>query len=96
MVPADGELSAIRFILLGAIVATDPTVSCLFVLGHLLFANEKTSVSAFDVTYSLEQATKFVCKAVLPNGTVGVGFDEVVIFEDIASDVVDDGSYEVD
>ncbi len=44
-----------------------------------MFAKEKTSVSAFDVVYSLKQATEFVCKAVLPNGTVGVGFDEVTI-----------------
>jgi hypothetical protein len=73
-----------RFILLGTIVATDPTLRCLFVMGHLLFANEKTSVSAFDVAYSLKQATEFVCKAVLPNGTVGVGFDEVAILEYIA------------
>ncbi len=46
LVPADGESSAMRFILLGTIVATDPTVHCLFVVGHLLFTNEKTSVSA--------------------------------------------------
>ncbi len=85
-----------RFILLGTIVATDPTVSCSFALGHLLFANEKTSVSAFDVAYSLKQLTEFVCEAVLPNGTVGFGFDKVAILEYIASDVVNDGSYEVD
>ncbi len=52
----------------------------------------KKGVSAFDVAYSLKQATKFVCKTVLPNGMVGVGFDEVAILEYIASDVVDDGS----
>jgi hypothetical protein len=85
-----------QFILLKTIVATDPTISCLFVLGHFLFANEETSVSAFDVMYSLKQATKFVCKAVLPNGTVGVGFDQVAVLEYITSDVVDDGSNEVD
>ncbi len=33
---------------------------------------------------------------VLPNGTVGFGFDEVAILEYIASDVVDDDSNEVD
>jgi hypothetical protein len=85
-----------RFILLGTIVATDPTIRCSFVVGHVLFANEKTSVSAFDVAYSLKQVTKFICKAVLPNGTVGFGFDEVAILEYIASDVVNDGSNEVD
>jgi hypothetical protein len=84
------------FILLGTLVATDPTVSCSFVLGHLLFANEKTSVSAFDVAYSLKHAAEFACKAVLPNGTVGFGFDEVAILEYIASDAVNDGSNEVD
>jgi hypothetical protein len=85
-----------QFILLGTIVATDPTICCLFVVGHLLFANEKTSVSAFDVAYSFKQATKFVCKAVLPNGMVGFRFDEAAILEYIASDVVNDDSNEVD
>jgi hypothetical protein len=85
-----------QFILVGMIVATDPTISCSFVLGHLLFANEGTSVSAFDVTYSLKQATKFVCKAMLPNGMVGVGFDEVAILKYIASDLVNNGSNKVD
>jgi hypothetical protein len=85
-----------RFILLGTIVATDPTLRCSFVVGRLLFANEKTCVSAFDVGYSLKQATKFVCKAVLPNGLVGVGVDEVAILKDITGDVANDGSNEVD
>ncbi len=85
-----------RFILVGTIVAIDPTVRPSFVVGHLLFANEKTSISAFDVTYSLKKLTEFVCKAVLPNGTVGFGFDEVVILEYTASGVVDDCSNEVD
>jgi hypothetical protein len=40
--------------------------------------------------------TEFVCKAVLPNGMVGFGFDEVAILEYIASDIIDDGSNEVD
>jgi hypothetical protein len=84
------------FILLGTIVETDLTVCHWFLVGHLLFANEKTSVSAFDVVYSLEQVTKFICKAVLPNGMVRVGFDKVAILEYIASDVIDDGSNEVD
>ncbi len=85
-----------QFILLGTIVATDPTIRCSFLVGHLLFANEKTCVSAFDVAYSLKQATEFVHKAVLPNGLVGVGFDEVGIPKDIAGDIIDDGSNEVD
>ncbi len=85
-----------RFILLGTIVATDLTESCSFVLGHLLFKTKKTSVSAFDVAYSLKQATKFVCKAVLPNGTVGFGFDEVAVLKYIASDIINDGSIKVD
>jgi hypothetical protein len=85
-----------RCIYLGTIVATDLTVCFYFVVGHLLFANEKTCVSAFDVGYSLKQANEFVCEAVLPNGLVGVGFDEVAILEDIASDVANDGSNEVD
>jgi hypothetical protein len=57
---------------------------------------KKTSVSAFDVAYSLKQATKFVYEAVLPNGTMGVGFDEVVILKFIPGDMVDDGSNEVE
>jgi hypothetical protein len=57
---------------------------------------KKTSVSAFDVAYLLKKATEFVCKAVLPNGTVGFGFDEVAILKYIASDLLDNGSNEVD
>jgi hypothetical protein len=45
--------------------------------------------------YSLKQATEFVCKAVLPNGLVGVRFDEMVILKDIAGDIIHDGSNEV-
>jgi hypothetical protein len=95
LVPADGESSAMQFIFLGTIDATDPTVSCSFVLEYLLFENEKTSVGAFDVAYSLKQATKFVCEAVLPNGMVEFGFDEVAILS-IASDVINDGTNKVD
>ena len=57
---------------------------------------KKTSVSAFDVAYSLKQATEFVCEAMLPNGMVGVGFDEVAILKYIASDLVNNGSNKVD
>jgi hypothetical protein len=96
LIPAEGESSAMRFVLLGTIFATDRIVRCLFVVGHLLFANEKISVSAFDVMYSLKQATKFVCKAVLPNGMVGFGFEEVATLKYIASDVINDGTNEVD
>ncbi len=85
-----------QFNLLGLIVATDPTTRRSFVVGHLLFSIEKTSVSAFDVAYSSKQATEFVCKAVLPNGMVGFGFHEVAILEYIVSDVVNDGSNEID
>jgi hypothetical protein len=59
---------------------------------------KKTCFSAFDIAYSLKQVTEFVCKAVLPNGPVGVGFDEVaiLILKDIASDIINNGSNEVD
>jgi hypothetical protein len=62
LVPVNGESSALRSILLGTIVVTDLTVRPSFVLGHLLFANKKTSVSAFDVMYSLKLAIEPVVK----------------------------------
>ncbi len=96
LVPANGESSAMQFIILGMIVATDLNVSCSLCWGICCLQMKKTNVSAFDVAYSLKQATKFVCEAVLPNGTVGFGFDDVAILEYIASDVVNDGSNKVD
>jgi hypothetical protein len=85
-----------RFVLLGTIVATNPTILCSFVMGHLFFVDDKTCVSAFDVAYFLKQVIKLVCKAVLPNGLLGVRFDEMAILKDIAGDVINDGSNEVD
>ena len=57
--------------------------------------NEKTSVGALDVTDALEETTEFVCEAGLPSGAMNVGFDKVTIFEDVASDVVNDGPDEI-
>jgi hypothetical protein len=85
-----------RFVLLRTIVATNVSISCLFVTRHLVPADEETGIGSLDVAYSLEEASKFVGKALLPNSTVGVGLDEMAIFEDVSCDVIDDGTNEIE
>jgi hypothetical protein len=53
------------FVFLRTIVATDMAVGGLFVAWHCVFCNEEAGVGAFDVTGALEEAAKFVGKAVL-------------------------------
>ncbi len=80
------------FIFLWTVTANNATVCGALVWWHLCLVNEITSVGALDVTYSLEETTKFVRKACLPCGAMTVGLDEVTIFEDVASDVINDGT----
>ncbi len=60
-----------------------------------MFGNEETSVSAFDVAYSLEEASEFICKAVLPNCAVFVRFDEMMVLQCVACVFANDGANEV-
>jgi hypothetical protein len=85
-----------RFVLLRMIVATNASISCLFVTRHLFPADEETGIGSLDVAYSLEEASEFVGEALLPNLTVGVGLDEMAIFEDVTCDVIDDGADEIE
>ncbi len=77
-----------RFIFLWLIIAANASIRCPFVTRHLVPANEETSVVPFDVSDTLEEVTKFVGKALLPNRTVGVRLVEVTILEDVTGDVV--------
>ena len=63
--------------------------------GYLVFGNEETSVSAFDVVNALEEMTQFIGKTLLPNFAVFVRFHEVTVFQCVACDFVDDGANEV-
>ncbi len=94
MVAAHGELCAMRFVLLRMIVATNASISCLFVTRHLVPADEETGIGSLDVAYSLEEASEF--EALLPNLTVGVGLDEMAIFKDVTCDVINDGTNEIE
>ena len=94
-VASHGKACAMWFIFLWSVVANNSTVCGTLVTRHLLPVNEKTSVGALDVTDALEETTEFVCEAGLPSGAMNVGFDKVTIFEDVASDVVNDGSDEI-
>jgi hypothetical protein len=85
-----------RFIFLWAIITTNATVRCLFVTKHLILADEEAGVRAFDIADALEEAAKFVCKALLPYGAMGVGFDEMAILADVPGDVVNNGANEID
>jgi hypothetical protein len=60
------------FVCLRTIVATDVAVGGLFGVWHFVFHNEEAGVGAFDVADALEEAAKFVDKAVLPDVLVFV------------------------
>ena len=85
-----------RFIFLQAVIAANASICCLFVTWHLFFTDEEASVSTFDAANALEQAAKFVGKALLPDGTMGIRFDEMAVFEDITSDVVNNCANDID
>ncbi len=78
------------------IATTDASICSTFVLRYLVAANEETCIGPLDIMDSLEEATKFIGKALLSNWTVGVGLDEVTIFEDVSCDVVDNGTNEIE
>ncbi len=62
---------------------------------HLILVGEEAGVRAFDIVNALEKVAEFVCKALLPYGAMGVGFDEMAILADVPSDVVNDGADEI-
>ena len=94
-VAANGESCVMRFIFLWAIITKNATVRCPFVTRHLILADEEAGVHAFDLTNALEKGAEFVCKALLPYGAMGVGFDEMAILADVPGDVIDDGANEI-
>ena len=65
------------------VIAANASICCSFVTWHLFFTDEKASVHTFDVANALEQVAEFVGKALLPDGTMGIGFDEMAVFEDV-------------
>ncbi len=77
------------------IITTNGTVRCPFVTRHLILADEEAGARAFDIANALEKAAEFVCKALLPYGAMGVGFDEMAILADVPGDVIDDGANEI-
>jgi hypothetical protein len=85
-----------RFIFLWAIITTNATVCCPFMTRHSILADEEAGVNAFDIADALEEVAEFVCKALLPYGAMGAGFDEMGILADVPGDVVDDGANEID
>ncbi len=54
------------FVFLRMIVATDVAVDGSFGAWHFFFRDEEAGVHAFDVADALEEAAKFVGKAVFP------------------------------
>ncbi len=96
MVAANGELCAMRFIFLRTVIAANASICRLFVTWHLFFTDEEASVHTFDVANALEQTAEFVGKALLPDGMMGIRFDEMAVFKDITSDVVNNCANEID
>ncbi len=95
-VATNGELCAMRFIFLWAIITTNATIHCPFVTRHLVLADDEAGVCAFDIADALEEAAKFICKALLPYGVMGGGFDEMAILPDVPCDVNNNGTNEID
>ncbi len=59
--------------------------------------DEEASVRrTFDVANALEQAAEYVGKALLPDGTMGIGFDEMAVLEDVTGDVLNNCANEID
>ncbi len=85
-----------RFVFLRTVVAADASVGGAFVFWYLFFCDEEAGAGAFYITNSLEEATKFVGKASLPDVLVLVGFYQMTIFKDVTGDVVNDHADEVD
>ncbi len=77
------------------IIAAHAAVGGAFVSWNVLFEDEKTCVSAWNVSDTLEELPKFICKTMCPNVLVLVHFHQVLIFEDIPCVLVDDGINEV-
>jgi hypothetical protein len=94
-IAADSELNVMHFFFLWSIIAAYTAVGGAFVSWNVQFEDEKTCVSAGDVSDALEESPKFVGKTVCPNVLVFVQFHQVLIFEDIVYIVVDDGIDEV-
>ena len=66
-IAANGELHAMRFVFLRAVIAANASVSGMLVAWHLMLVDEKTCVGALDVMYALKEVAKFICKSCLPN-----------------------------
>ncbi len=78
------------------IIAANASICHSFVTWHFFFTDEEASVRTFDVMNALEQAAEFVGKALLPDGTMGIGFDEMVVFKDVTGDVINNCTDEID
>jgi hypothetical protein len=61
-------------------------------MAYVRLGDEKTCVSARDISDALKKLPNFIGKTVGPHLLVFVHFCEVSIFKDIACVVVDDGT----
>ena len=94
-IAANGEACAMLLVLLGSDGADDATICGPLVRRYLTFANEEASVSALQVSYSLEETTNLVGKASFPHNASGLILDEVPILQHLAGVLVDDGAEEM-
>jgi hypothetical protein len=78
-----------------SIIAAYAAVGGAIVSWNVQLGDEKTCVSAVNISDTLEELPKFVGKTVCPNVLMFAHFHQVSIFEDIACVVINDGANEV-
>jgi hypothetical protein len=79
-IAADGESGAMLLLFLRSEVADDTTVCGPFVGRYLAFSDEETSISALQVSDSLEETTDIVSKAAFPHALCGGILDKMSVF----------------
>jgi hypothetical protein len=78
------------------VIAESASICCSFVTWHLFFTNEEASVRTFYVANALEQVAEFVGKALLPDGAMGIRFDEMAVFKEVTGDAINNCANEID
>jgi hypothetical protein len=94
-IAANIELNAMLHFFQRSIIAAYAAVCGVFVSWNVQFGDEKSCVSAGDVSDTLEELPKFFGKTVCPNVLVFAQLHQVLIFKDIACVTVDEGANEV-
>ncbi len=94
-IAANGEPNMMCLFLLWLVIAVNAAVSGAFMSWNEQLGDEKTCVSAGDISDALEKLPNFIGKTVGPHLLVFVHLHKVLIFKDITCVIVNDGANEV-